>query len=167
MSVPSVQGGRYMPTDTNFTEPSTLPGIPHTQSAIQYQEQRASQDLPHDLRRTGRRPAALPSGSSQAPGPAASGNHRAPAPAGRHLCEVCGKNYAQSQGLRRHQREKHDASMCTHCDAFTWGRLYRLKEHLEEQHPDIDINATLDEATRMRRRATGKVSSRGDQIAFP
>jgi len=163
MSVPSVQGSRYMPADTNFAEPSTLPGIPHTPTAVQYQEQRASQDMPHDLRGTGRRPAVVPSGSPQAPGLAASGNRRAPA--GRYLC-VCGKSYSQSQGLRRHQREKHDASLCTHCDAFTWGRLYRLKEHLEEQHPDIDIEATLDEATRMRRRATGQVSSRGDQITF-
>jgi hypothetical protein len=163
MGVPSVRSSRYMLTDTNFTEPSTLPGIPHTPTAIQYQEQRASRDMSHDLRGTGRRPAAVPSGSSQAPGPAASGNR----PAGRYLCRLCGKSYAQSQGLRRHEREKHDASLCTHCDAFTWGRLYRLKEHLEEQHPDIDIEAALDEATRMRRRATGQASSRGDQITFP
>jgi hypothetical protein len=164
MNAPSVQGSPYTRTDTttNFSEPSTLPGIPRTPTAVRYQEQRASQDMPQDLRGTGRGPAAVPSGSSR--GPAASGNGRAPA--GRYLCDICSKSYSQPQGLKRHQREKHDASLCKHCGAFAWGRLYRLKEHLEEQHPGIDIAAALEEATRTRRRATGQASSRGDQITF-
>ena len=166
MSVLSAQGGRYMRTDTTtyLSEPSTrsrAPSSARTPPVVQYQEyqeQRASQDVPHEPRGTGGRPAVVPSGSSR--GPVASGNRRAPVD--RYPCDICGKSYAQTQGLKRHQREKHDASFCTYCDVFAWGRPYRLREHLEERHPDVDVNAALEEATRVHRKTTGLASSRGD-----
>jgi hypothetical protein len=78
---------------------------------------------------------------------------------GRYLC-VCGKSYSQLQGLRRHRREKQEASLCLYCGVFEWSRRYRLREHLMKQHPDVDIAAALAEVTRTRRRATGGVSHR-------
>jgi hypothetical protein len=80
---------------------------------------------------------------------------------GRYLC-VCGRSYSQIQGLRRHQREKHEASLCLYCGVFEWSRRYRLKEHLMKQHPDVDIAAALAEVTRTRRRETGGTSHRGE-----
>jgi Zinc finger, C2H2 type len=102
--------------------------------------------------------AVVPSGSSR--GPVTSGMGRGPT--SRYSCNICGRSYSQSQGLRRHQRERHDASLCTYCGVFEWGRPYRLREHLEEEHPDVNVEAALEEATRTRRRATSFTSHRGD-----
>ena len=45
---------------------------------------------------------------------------------------------------------------------FEWGRPYRLKEHLERWHPDVNIDVVLDEAMRTRRQAKVIASHRGD-----
>jgi hypothetical protein len=37
--------------------------------------------------------------------------------------------------------------LCTYCYAFEWGRPYRFKEHLEKEHPDVDLDAALGGAT--------------------
>jgi hypothetical protein len=56
----------------------------------------------------------------------------------------------------------HDvSSLCTYCGVFEWGRPYRLREHLEEEHPDVDVEAALEEAIRTRRRVTSLTSHCG------
>ena len=70
---------------------------------------------------------------------------------GRYLCTICKIDYAQPQGLTRHEREKHKAKSCTYCSEFTWGRLYLYIEHLLKRHADIDPNAAISKATWTRR----------------
>jgi hypothetical protein len=41
-----------------------------------------------------------------------------------------------------------------HCRDFEWHRPHQLKRHIEEQHPDVDLPASLGEATKSRRKAT-------------
>ena len=61
----------------------------------------------------------------------------------RYRCEICPKEYAQRQGVRRHQREKHEPNYCPHCPTFRWGRLYQFKEHLEKKHPEVDFETDI------------------------
>jgi hypothetical protein len=56
-----------------------------------------------------------------------------------HRCEICRKEFAQRQGVRRHQLEKHEPNYCPHCPTFRWGRLYLFKEHLKKKHPEVDL----------------------------
>jgi hypothetical protein len=82
---------------------------------------------------------------------------------GQYSCNVCGKRYSQASGLGRHHRETHEISLCMYCRDFKWGgRPYRLREHLEKRHPDVDVDAALDEATRTRRRTTIGTSHPGN-----
>jgi hypothetical protein len=46
------------------------------------------------------------------------------------------------------------------CRDFEWGRPYLLREHLEKEHPDVDIDEALDEAVRARREVTGVATHR-------
>ena len=71
-------------------------------------------------------------------------NHRV-----RHRCEICHKEFAQRQGVRRHQLEKHQPNHCPHCPTFKWGRLYHFKQHLKKKHPEVDVEtATFNRARR-------------------
>jgi hypothetical protein len=55
---------------------------------------------------------------------------------GPYPCDICGKRYAQRQGVRRHYREIHDhPNSCSYCD-FKWTRPYLYKAHLEAKHRD-------------------------------
>ena len=72
----------------------------------------------------------------------------------RYSCQDCGKGYTQPQGLTRHRREMHERRSCIYCLDFEWGRRYRLRKHLETQHPELNTDAALDEATGTRRDAT-------------
>jgi hypothetical protein len=67
---------------------------------------------------------------------------------GRYSCSTCKLDYAQPQGLTRHQVEKHNARLCLYCREFTWGRFYLFKKHLRMRHPGKDHNAAINEATR-------------------
>lgn len=53
-------------------------------------------------------------------------------------CNICGKVYAQPQGVTRHHRETHQVSKCMYCGVFKWGRPYQLRKHLKEKHPNVD-----------------------------
>jgi hypothetical protein len=75
-------------------------------------------------------------------------------PRRRYLCNICGNDYAQPQGVTRHQREMHGASLCMYCHEFKWGRLYLLRDHLEIQHPDVDPDAVVEVIKRNGCRAT-------------
>jgi ribosomal protein L44E len=71
----------------------------------------------------------------------------------RYSCKDCGKRYVQSQGLRRHRNEAHESELCIYCLAFQWGRRYILKKHLQDKHPDLNIDVALEVAMETRRGA--------------
>jgi hypothetical protein len=72
----------------------------------------------------------------------------------RYSCNICGKEYAQPQGVTRHQREMHKARLCIYCREFRWGRLYLFREHLARQHPDVDPDAAVKVVKKDSRRTT-------------
>ncbi|KAF8496834.1 hypothetical protein F5888DRAFT_1634852 [Russula emetica] len=72
----------------------------------------------------------------------------------RYSCSICNLDYAQPQGLSRHQYEKHKARLCIYCREFAWGRPYLFRKHLVKRHPGIDPDAAIDEAARTRRGVT-------------
>lgn len=72
----------------------------------------------------------------------------------RYRCSICNLYFAQKRGVTRHYRDVHEVSLCLYCSDFEWHRRHKLKEHLEEQHPDIHVPTALVEATRYRRKAT-------------
>jgi len=160
MYTPSVQGPQYTGTNTtsNFLAPSIAPSIPRMPAVGSYEEQRGPQDQYQESQWTGTRHDVV---SSQSSRPPADITTRL-APMGRYSCNVCGKRFSQPQGTKRHQRETHGASPCMYCGDFKWGRPYLLRDHLKKRHPDVNIDAALEEATRTRRRATGTTSDRGD-----
>ena len=84
-------------------------------------------------------------------------------------CGKCDKQYAQPQGVARHQREAHGKkSLCPNCNDFRWSRRHELTKHLKEQHPDVNLDATLCKATRYRREAAmNKKYLRRQQISPP
>ena len=143
-------GNRYTHTHTtsNFLVPSTLQSISRAPIIVPYQEQRASQGQLEQFYKTGKGTAAVPSRSSCRPG----GNRGSPQD--RYVCSTCGRTYAQQRGVTRHHRDVHEVSFCMHCRNFKWHRHHQLKEHLEEQHPDVNLFVALSEATRSRRKAT-------------
>jgi hypothetical protein len=83
-------------------------------------------------------------------------------------CDKCNKQYAQPQGVTRHQREVHEINLCPICNDFRWGRRYQLEKHLRERHPGINLDETLCKATRCRREAAmNKKYSRQQQASPP
>ncbi|KAF8262175.1 hypothetical protein EI94DRAFT_1744165 [Lactarius quietus] len=81
----------------------------------------------------------------------------------RYRCNICRKEFAQRQGVRRHQLEKHEPNHFPHCPTFSWGRLYHFKQHLKKKHPEVDLEtATLNMTGRQARRSTSECRSRGD-----
>jgi hypothetical protein len=59
-------------------------------------------------------------------------------PKSQFSCNICGKVYAQPQGVTRHHREAHQVSKCMYCGVFKWGRPYQFRKHLKEKHPNVD-----------------------------
>ena len=121
------------PDDTTRgpTISSTLPRrIFRTPTAVQNEEQSASRYQPQELEK---RPTAV----------------------SPYSCNICGKVYAQRQGVRRHHREVHEVNICTlaYCN-FKWGRPYQLRKHLKKKHPDIDPDDVLGGLTGSHRKAT-------------
>jgi hypothetical protein len=131
----------------------TLPDNYSQPIDVQYQE-RASTDILQRSRNLENGPTAA---SSRLP--------RKPSEE-RFRCSICPRNYSQERLVTRHFRDVHEVSFCPHCK-FKWHRSHRLREHLEEQHPDIDHRATLTEITRRRYRATTIKRRQKGQQAFP
>ena len=162
MSVPRNQGheftGVHKTLDTSV--PSALPGFPGTPTVVQSQ-QKSLRNLPHQFQQMRKGRVATSSRSSQ---PQADVHDP---PRRQHMCNICGKEYAQRQGLTRHHRAKHEASLCIHCHEFKSGRPYlrRLREHLERQHPEVDPNAAVEVVKRNGRRAT--YLARGPAPSYP
>ena len=142
--------------------PSTLPVIPSAQADVRYEAQQASQDSPRQFQETAKGPAVASSPSSRRRTASVNGTARRP-----YACNICGKTYSQSQGVRRHQRETHKATLCTLCHSFEWGRPYRLREHYKRRHPEVDTDAAMKEATRKRPRARMNPKSLPQQVSFP
>lgn len=141
--------------------PSTLPVIPGVFADVQYEEQQASLDTPQQFQETAKGRAAASSPSSRRAASVKGGAKR------QYTCNICLKTYSQSQGVRRHQREVHKATLCTYCLSFEWGRPYRLREHLEKQHPEVDVDVALKEATRKRPKARRNPRSLPQQVSLP
>ncbi|KAH9031445.1 hypothetical protein EDB83DRAFT_2652476 [Lactarius deliciosus] len=64
-------------------------------------------------------------------------------------CSSCKLKFAQRQGLKRHNKDKHEPKQgCSFCAQFTWsqGRRYVYRRHLQKEHPDVvlpSLNAAL------------------------
>jgi len=148
----SVQGYyQYASPDTtaNISVSSPLPDFPHTPGIGQYQGQGSPEASHQESEKKGKRRVVVSPRSSQRP----TGIHGARK--GPHSCDVCSKSYSQPQGIKRHQRETHYVSLCVYCRDFRWGRRYLLRKHLEKKHPNVDVDAALNEATSARRGETG------------
>jgi hypothetical protein len=130
---------RYGPVEKtpNLSVSSTSPGISCTPTVVRYQEPSASQYRPQRFQKSGKRPAA----------PSSRSYRRRPrireAPKRAYSCNICGKVYAQPQGVTRHQRETHQVRICVYCGDFKWGRPYQFRKHLKEQHPNVDPDTML------------------------
>ena len=128
-------------TTPDFSAPSTLPDNYTPPIVVPYQE-RASTEIPEQSQNLGNGPTAASSSLPLKP------------IEDRYRCSICGLDFSQKRGVTRHHRDVHEVSLCLHCSGFEWHRRHQLKDHLEEQHPDVHVPAALAEATRYRRRAT-------------
>ena len=57
----------------------------------------------------------------------------------KYWCGRCEIGFSQKQGFTRHNKDKHlQRNLCPYCRNFEWspGRLYKLKAHIKENHPD-------------------------------
>ena len=130
---------------------STVSEVFYTPPVVQDQEQRVSRAKTQNSTKTGKGLATASSWTSRRPLGIRG------APKGPNSCTFlgCGKKYKLLSGLRRHYQDEHCApNLCVHCGVFKWSRPYRLRDHLEKQHANIDQNAALVDAMRIRRRAT-------------
>jgi len=146
--VPSNLGHQYTFADTrsNFAALSTLPGVPSMSTVVRCQAQRTRE--PSQFEKAGNGSTVASSQSCRRPNGIRGGLK------GTYSCSICGKRYSQPQGVRRHQREMHEARLCIYCRDFEWGRPYRFREHLQKWHPDVDPDAALEEATGTRHKET-------------
>ncbi|KAN0141091.1 hypothetical protein V8E53_000847 [Lactarius tabidus] len=65
-----------------------------------------------------------------------------------HQCSSCCVSFSQSQGLTRHNKDKHEPKKrCDFCEEFTWprGRRYVYRRHLLEVHPDEVVSPSMRE----------------------
>ena len=141
--------------------PSALPVIPCVPADLQYEEQQASQVAPHRLQEAAKGPATASSRSSRRAPASESGTAKRP-----YACNICGKTYSQSQGVLRHQRETHKATLCTYCHSFEWGRPYRLRDHYRKHHPEVNIKVALKESSRKRPKAKTNPRSSPRQVSL-
>ena len=148
------------PTSSNLSAPPAFPVISCGQTFVQDEERR----VPKRLQMTETDPATALSRSS----PCLRLGEKAEVRQGRYLCSICNRDYAQPQGLTRHQYEKHKARLCIYCREFAWGRPYLFRKHLVKRHPGIDPDAAINEAARTRRSATIKrIYSPLPQVPIP
>jgi hypothetical protein len=124
-------------TSSSISARSTTPVVSCGQTVVQ---DGVSRERFHQLQTTGGNLAAAISRPSLRPG------KKRGAPQGRHSCSICKLDYAQPQGLTRHQREKHKARLCMYCREYSWARPYLFKEHLLRRHPGIDPGAAIEGA---------------------
>ena len=119
------QGHLYTHADTGPYSASPFLGIPSTSTVGQYEG--TSRNLPIQSPRTTKKRATASSRSSGRPTGACK------VPEKSYSCEICGEEYAQTQGVRRHIRTEHHPSSCLFCD-FKWGRPDHYRNHLTKWH---------------------------------
>lgn len=124
-----VHGRQY--TRLHTTSTPSAPSIPQdisTSPVLQYQGGKAPRDRPQKLQKIGNLCEKASSQSSRRP----AGIGRVPR--GPYPCNICGKQYAQPQGVGRHYRAKHGHfNSCLYCN-FKWSRPYLYKAHLKNKH---------------------------------
>ena len=123
MDIPSDENIQhaYTVTTPNASVPSTLPAILCTPPVAQYKEPEALPDMPQlQVQETGNVPTAALSLSSRRLDGACTSTKP------QHSCNICRKTYAQSQGVRRHQRETHKGSVMPALPLTTELRFSRL-----------------------------------------
>ena len=136
-------------TSSNVSAPSTLSASSPGQTVEKVKEQIASTGEEPNQQKTGNNLSVkVLSRPSLRPG------KKRGALQGQYSCGICKLDYTQPQGLTRHQREKHNARLCTYCYEFAWGRPYLFREHLVKRHPGIDPNAAIIKAVRTRQSST-------------
>ena len=121
-------------TGPNFLVSSIL-GIPSISTVGQYEEG-ASRYQPIQSPQTTNQRATASSPSSER----STGAREAPEQS--YSCVICGEEYAQMQGVRRHIRTEHHPSSCLFCD-FKWGRPEHYRNHLTKRH-ELEV-AVVDE----------------------
>lgn len=130
-------------TTSTPSAPSIPQGIPSNPAAVQYLGESESRDRSQKLQK-----------SRNVPEKASSQSSRPPAGIGRtlnkgpYLCDICGKRYAQRQGVRRHYRAIHGhLNSCSYCSDFKWSRPYLYRAHLKTKHRDVVSDVAQGEAT--------------------
>jgi hypothetical protein len=101
-----------------------------------------------------------------AKGPTAASSRSRSKPVKPRRCHICRKDFSQTQGVARHIRDVHEVWFCPRC-GFEWHRSHQLRKHLEEQHPDVHLDAALTEAKNYRRWDTITKNRPQGQQAFP
>jgi hypothetical protein len=148
------------PTPPNFPVASILPGTSHIPPPVESREKREPQDRPYQYQKLKKKGEVESLHWSRRPADI----RKARIP--RFLCDECGAEYAQRQGLNRHHREKHEPSLCMYCDA-EWGRPYEYRDHLEKHHPDVDRDMILGKTAGSRRRSASFARHRSQQVSLP
>jgi hypothetical protein len=132
----------------NFSASSNFPTISRAPVAVQSQQQSVSRDERRRFQTLRNIHAATTSRSYRR----RTGIRGAPKRS--YSCDICGKAYAQPQGVTRHHREAHQVSVCPYCGNFRWGRPYQLRKHLKQQHPNVDPDTVLGGSIGSRRKVT-------------
>ncbi len=157
MNTSSDPSHQYAPINSasNFSASLSIPTTSRTPTAVQHQLQSASRDRVKRFHiskkaRSYRRRTGI-SGAPKRP----------------YSCNICGKAYAQPQGVTRHHREAHQVSVCTYCGDFRWGRRYQFRKHLTEWHPDVDPDVVLGRQSRCKVTVIPRYSATQQRVSTP
>lgn len=123
----------------NSSAVSTPQGIPRSPTLVQYQDESVSRDRPQQFQKMSTGLEKASSQSFRQP-TGAGGSSKGP-----YTCDICGKRYAQPQGVRRHYRAKHNPNSCSYCD-FKWSRPYQYRTHIKKKHHDVISDSAPDKA---------------------
>lgn len=151
----------YTPAGTvfNFPVPPALHGISCMPPPIRRREEREPRVYSYQSKKTRKKCAEMPSSSRRRP-------HGRKAAKRPFSCDTCGKRFAQRQGLNRHDRAKHNPSLCIFCDV-KWSRPYQYRDHLEAHHPDVDPDTIVGKTAGSRRRAASLARCAPQQQVSP
>jgi hypothetical protein len=78
------------------------------------------------------------------------------APGRPYVCDTCGKQYSQPQGVSRHRKRAHNnphSCFDLRCK-FKWSRPCQYGAHLRRRHRDVDSDFVLGKPTGSRRSST-------------
>ena len=127
---------------SNPSAPSIPQGISSEPTVLRYLGDGASRDRFQKSHKSGNVPKKA-SSQSRSLAPAGIGGALGKGP---YPCDICGKRYAQRQGVRRHFKAIHEhLNSCSYCD-FTWSRPYLYRAHLETKHRNV-VSDMAQEAT--------------------